>query len=81
MTDMPFKGDNVIGNDIWIGQNADILPSVHIVDGAIVGANSVVGSDVTPYTVVVENTERELLDRFVDELIEFMINSNGRINL
>ena len=27
--------------DAWIGQNADILPGVHIGDGAIIGANSV----------------------------------------
>ena len=43
-SEMPFKGDTVIGNDVWIGQNAVILPGVHIGDGAIVGANS--GNDV-----------------------------------
>lgn len=41
-----YKGDTVIGNDVWIGQNALILPGVHIGDGAIIGANSVVGSHV-----------------------------------
>lgn len=46
---MPFKGDTVIGNDVWIGQNATILPGVHIGDGAVIGANSVVGSDIPPY--------------------------------
>ena len=39
-SEMPFKGDTVIGNDVWIGQNAVILPGVHIGDGAIIGANS-----------------------------------------
>jgi len=34
--DMPFKGDTVIGNDVWIGQNATILPGGHIGDGAII---------------------------------------------
>ena len=47
--DMPLKGDTVIENDVWIGQNAVILPSVYIGNGAIIGANSVVGSDVAPY--------------------------------
>ena len=39
-SDMPFKGDTVIGNDVWIGQNAVILPGVQIGDGAIIGSNS-----------------------------------------
>ena len=47
-SDMPFKGDTVIGNDVWIGQNAVILPGVHIGDGAFIGANSVVGTAVDP---------------------------------
>ena len=46
---MPIKGDTVIGNDVWIGQNVTILPEVHIGDGAAIGANSVVGSDIPPY--------------------------------
>ena len=72
-SDMPFKGDTVIGNDVWIGQNAVILPGVHIKDGAIIGANSVVGSDVDPYTIVVGNPARALRKRFDDELIELLL--------
>lgn len=72
-SDMPFKGDTVIGNDVWIGQNAVILPGVHIGDGAIIGANSVIGSNVNPYTVVVGNPARELRKRFDDELIALML--------
>ena len=72
-TDMPFKGDTVIGNDVWIGQNAVILPGVHIGDGAIIGANSVVGSDVEPYTIVVGNPAKPLRKRFDAELIELLL--------
>ena len=72
-TDMPFKGDTVIGNDVWIGQNAVILPGVHIGDGAIIGANSVVGSDVDPYTIVVGNPAKLLRKRFDTELIELLL--------
>ena len=46
---MPIKGDTVIVNDVWIGQNLTILPGVHIGDGTVIGANSVVGSDIPPY--------------------------------
>ena len=71
--ELPFKGDTVIGNDVWIGQNAVILPGVHIGDGAIIGANSVVGSDVSPYTIVVGNPAKALRKRFDDELIDLLL--------
>ena len=70
---LPFKGDTVIGNDVWIGQNAVILPGVQIGDGAIVGANSVVGSNVAPYSIVAGNPARLLRKRFDDELIGLML--------
>lgn len=72
-SDMPLKGDTVIGNDVWIGQNAVILPGVHIGDGAIIGANSIVGSDVSPYTIVAGNPSTEIRKRFDDELIQLML--------
>ena len=50
--ELPLKGDTVVGNDVWIGQNVTILPGVHIGDGAIIGLNSVVTRDVPPYTIV-----------------------------
>ena len=71
--DMPDKGDTVIGNDVWIGQNAVILPGVHIGDGAIIGASSVVGRDVAPYTIVAGNPASVLRRRFDDELIGLML--------
>lgn len=73
LKDMPFKGDTVIGNDVWIGQNAVVLPGVHISDGAIIGANSVVGCDVAPYTIVIGNPAKELRKRFDAELIDLML--------
>ena len=71
--DLPYKGDTVIGNDVWIGQNAVILPGVHIGDGAIIGANSVVGSNVEPYTIVAGNPAKVLRKRFDDELIDLLL--------
>ncbi|WP_300506789.1 CatB-related O-acetyltransferase [uncultured Duncaniella sp.] len=67
--DLPLKGDTVVGNDVWIGQNATILPGVHIGDGAIIGLNSVVSKDVEPYTIVAGNPAQFIRKRFDDELI------------
>lgn len=48
---LPFKGDTVIGNDVWIGQNVTIMPGVKIGDGAIIAANSTVVKNIEAYTV------------------------------
>lgn len=71
--DMPYKGDTVIGNDVWIGQNAVILPGVHIGDGAIIGANSVVGRDVENYTVCAGNPVNTIRKRFDEEMIALLL--------
>ncbi|MBR2207928.1 MAG: CatB-related O-acetyltransferase [Synergistaceae bacterium] len=73
LSEMPLKGDTIVGNDVWIGQNAAILPGVHIHDGAIIGLNSVVASDVPPYTIVAGNPAREIRKRFDEELINLML--------
>lgn len=73
MEDLPIKGDTVVGNDVWIGQNAVILPGVHIGDGAIIGLNSVVTHDVEPYSVVAGNPARIIRKRFDDELIAILM--------
>lgn len=64
MEKMPYKGDTVIGHDVWIGQNVTVLPGVHIGSGAIIGANSVVASDIPAYTIAVGNPCRVIKDRF-----------------
>ena len=58
--------DTVIGNDVWIGAGATILPGARIGDGVIVGAAAVVGGTVPPYTVVAGNPAR-ILRRRVSE--------------
>ncbi len=44
-----------IGNDVWIGSNATILPGVTINDGAIIGAGSIVTKDVPQNAVLAGN--------------------------
>ena len=73
ISDLPLKGDTVIGNDVWIGQNATILPGVHIGDGAIIGLNSVVSSNIPPYTIAAGNPARVIRKRFDDELIDLLL--------
>lgn len=50
----PTKGDTMIGNDVWIGYGATIMPGVRIGDGAIVATAAVVTKDVPDYAVVGE---------------------------
>ena len=50
--DLYSKGPIVIGNKVWICENAVVLGGVTIGDGAVIGANAVVTKDVPPYTVV-----------------------------
>ncbi|MEI8287855.1 MAG: acyltransferase [Verrucomicrobiota bacterium] len=53
-------GDVVIGNRVWIGYGALIMPGIKIGDGAVVGANSVVTRDVEPFAIVAGNPARKL---------------------
>lgn len=71
--ELPLKGDTIIGNDVWIGQNVTVLPGVHAGDGAIIGANSVVASDIPPYAVAVGNPCKVIKKRFDDSLINYLL--------
>ena len=51
-------GEVVIGSDVWVGANAIILSKVHIGNGAVIGAGSVVTKDVEPYSVMVGSPAR-----------------------
>ena len=71
--ELPLKGDTVVGNDVWIGQNVTVMPGVHIGHGAIIGTNSVVASDIPPYSVAVGNPCRVVRKRFDEELIDYLL--------
>lgn len=60
-----------VGNDVWVGVNSIILPSVNYIgDGAIIGAGSIVTSDVEPYTIVAGNPATVKSKRFSPETIK-----------
>ncbi len=73
LSELPLKGDTVVDNDVWFGQNVTVMPGVHIGDGAIIAANSVVTKDVLPYHIVGGNPAKIIRKRFDDELIENLL--------
>lgn len=59
-----------IGNDVWIGANAVVMPEVDTIgDGAVIGAGAVVTRDVPPYAVVLGNPGRVVKYRFPEDVI------------
>lgn len=73
LSQLPFKGNTVVGSDVWIGRESVIMPGVTIGDGVIIAAYSVVTKDVPPYSVFGGNPARFLKKRFDDELIEILL--------
>jgi virginiamycin A acetyltransferase len=67
--ELSTKGDTVIGNDVWLGYEALIMPGVKIGNGAIVAAQSVVTHDVPAYAVVGGNPAKLIRKRFDDATI------------
>lgn len=64
------KGDTVIGNDVWIGYEAVIMPGVKIGDGAVIGTRALVTKDVPPYTIVGGVPAKPIRRRFDDATVE-----------
>lgn len=67
------KGNIVISDDVWIGENAIVLSGVHIGQGAVVAAGAVVTKDVNPYTIVGGIPAHFIKKRFSDDMIEKMM--------
>jgi virginiamycin A acetyltransferase len=69
----PNKGDTVIGNDVWIGYGAMLMPGVQVGDGAIIATGSVVTRNVEPYAVVGGNPAALIRKRFDDAVIQTLL--------
>ena len=65
-----------MGHDIWIGDNAVVLPGRKIGTGAVIGAGAVVTTDVPAYSIIVGNPGRILKYRFPDDVILRLLSSN-----
>ena len=59
----------MVGNDVWIGEDATILGGVHIGNGAVVGTSAVVSRNVPAYAIVAGNPARVIKYRFDKETI------------
>ena len=69
----PNKGDTLIGNDVWIGYDATIMPGIQIGNGAIIATKSVVTKDVEAYTIVGGNPAQAIRKRFAESIIQELI--------
>lgn len=74
LSQLPYKGDTVIGNDVWIGRESIIMPGIRIGNGAVIAAYSVVTKDVLPYTIVGGNPAKLIKERFDYEFVELLEN-------
>ena len=63
----------IIGSDVWIGANAQLLGAIRIGNGAVIGAGAVVTKDVPPYAIVAGNPARIIKYRFDVETIERLL--------
>ena len=71
--ELPYKGDTVVGNDVWIGYEAMLMPGVRVGDGAIVAARSVVSADVPAYAIVAGNPARVVRMRYDETQVQRLL--------
>ncbi|MBO5371386.1 MAG: acetyltransferase [Lachnospiraceae bacterium] len=55
-----------IGNNVWIGENVVVLPGVHIGNGCIIGANSVVNKSYDD-NVIIAGAPARIIKKYVDD--------------
>jgi len=67
------RGGVKIGNDVWIGTGAVLMPGIEIGDGVVIGAYCVVAKDIPPYAVVVGNPCQIKKYRFSEEKIKELL--------
>lgn len=73
--DLPFKGDTVVGSDVWFGENITVMPGIYIGSGSIIAAGTVVANDVPPYCVVGGNPAHVIRQRFGDAMVQDLLDT------
>jgi virginiamycin A acetyltransferase len=74
ISELPYKGDTNIQNDVWIGFESLIMPGITVGNGSIIASRSVVTKEVEPYSIVGGNPAKVIRKRFSDEVIELLQN-------
>lgn len=69
-TEAISKGDIIIDDDVWIGFQSIILSGVHIEQGAVIAAGSVVTKDVPAYAIVGGVPAKIIKYRFSNGIID-----------
>lgn len=64
----------IIGNDVWIGDNAMIASGITIGDGAVIAGGAVVTKDVPPYSIVGGIPAKLIRMRFDEQTIDKLLN-------
>ena len=62
-----------LGNDVWIGHGAIVLPGLTVNDGAVLGAGAVASKDVPPFAIAVGVPARIVRYRFDAPIIERLL--------
>lgn len=62
-----------IGSDVWLGARATVLQGVNIGDGVVVGADSIVTTDLEPYGIYVGSPLRMIRKRFEEATIDRLL--------
>jgi len=66
-------GDTVIGNDVWIGSEAIVMPGIRVGHGAVIGTRALVTRDVEPYAIIGGNPAKPIRKRFDDARIAMLL--------
>jgi len=67
------KGNIIIDDDVWIGYGSIILSGIHIGQGAVVAAGSIVTKDIPPYSIVAGTPARVIRYRFDEAMIQELL--------
>jgi len=67
------KGNVIIGNDVWIGEDVVILSGVKIGDGCCIGARSIVTKDLESYTICAGTPCKSIKYRYDKDMIEYLL--------